>query len=91
MRTIVWFRDRDLRLAGHEALSTALAAGGSVIPVFVQEDGVLGADAARRSPHRTRHLSGALGALDDAIEARGSHLVVLDGPPETVLADVVDQ
>jgi deoxyribodipyrimidine photolyase len=86
MRTIVWSRDCDLRPADHEALSTALAAGGSVIPVFEQEDGVLGADATRRSPHRTRHLSGALGALSDAIEARGSHLVVLGGPPETLLA-----
>ncbi len=77
--TLVWFR-RDLRLADHPALSTAVAAGGSVIPVFVldPETEALGAAAKWR-------LGLSLADLDARMRAAGSRLVLRRGDAGQVL------
>ena len=73
---IMWFR-RDLRLNDNAALSAACAGDGPVVPVFCAQD---------RPGSRVRGqaaqawLARSLNALDDDLRARGSRLVVLEGP-----------
>jgi deoxyribodipyrimidine photo-lyase len=78
-RSIVWFR-RDLRLADHPALASALA-DGEVVPAFVVDPAFARAGAPRRA-----FLHDCLVALDrDLRERHGAGLVVRHGDP----ADVV--
>jgi deoxyribodipyrimidine photo-lyase len=78
MRSLVWFRGKDLRLADHEPLSEALSQG-EVIPLFVLDPFFFEADRARRLPHRIQFLLQSLAALEAAIAARGSRLVIVSG------------
>ncbi|OYY65598.1 deoxyribodipyrimidine photo-lyase [Sphingomonas sp. 28-62-11] len=79
--TILWFR-RDLRLADQAALIAA-AAEGPVIPVYVLDD---------ETP-RQRRMGGAsrwwlhhsLAALDDALRAKGSRLILRRGKSDEVI------
>lgn len=71
---IVWFRD-DLRLADNPALYAA--AGRPVIALFVQDEE---SDGLRPLGGAARWwLHGALGALDEALRARGGRLLILHG------------
>ncbi len=80
--TILWFR-RDLRL-GDQAALIAAAAAGPVIPVYVLDD---------ETP-RQRRMGGAsrwwlhhsLTALDAALRAKGSRLILRRGKSDVVLA-----
>jgi deoxyribodipyrimidine photo-lyase len=82
--TIVWFR-QDLRLADHAPLRAAAAAG-AVVPVFVwapeEEGGWAPGGASRWWLHRS------LAALDAALRARGSRLVLARGPTRDALLAV---
>ena len=51
MRSIVWFRSKDLRLADHAPLAEA-AASGEVIPLFVLDPFFFEPERARELPHR---------------------------------------
>ncbi len=76
----MWFR-RDLRLADHPALATALADHPSVVPLFVLDPALLvPSGAARRAA-----LLGALAALG---RATGGALVVRVGDPHDVVPSV---
>jgi len=80
--SLLWFR-RDLRLEDNAALAAALSAGESVIPVYVfdpadEGDWPLGA-ASRWWLHHS------LTALDDALRARGSRLILAEGSAAEVL------
>ena len=77
MRTVVWFRDRDLRVADHPALDEAAA--GELIPVYVREP------SGPANPHRQAFLARALEALAAALGTRGSGLVTVAGPAAEVL------
>jgi deoxyribodipyrimidine photo-lyase len=79
MRTLVWFRGKDLRVADHTPLDDALAQG-EVVPLFVLQPRYFGGDHARELPHRVQFLLDALRALAAEIEARGSRLIVAQGP-----------
>ena len=83
MTAIVWFR-RDLRLHDHPALVEALAEHGRVVPLFVLDPRLL-----RWSANRTAYLIDTLRALDGELRARGAKLVVREGRPERVVAQVV--
>ncbi|MDX2264658.1 MAG: deoxyribodipyrimidine photo-lyase [Hyphomicrobiales bacterium] len=73
---LLWLR-RDLRLGDHPALEAAAAPGAPVIPVFVHDPG-LGGTWALGAASRW-WLDGSLRALDAALRARGSRLVLRSG------------
>ncbi len=80
---IVWFRT-DLRLADNPALQAALQAGGRVIPVFVwapRDEGPWSPGAASRW-----WLHHSLDALSRQLAARGSRLLLRQGPAAEALA-----
>ena len=90
MRTIVWFRGKDLRLSDHEPLSNALASG-EVIPLFVLDPAIFAPKRAREIPHRIQFLLDSLHALEQELEARGSRLVVVSGRSTEVIPRLARQ
>ncbi|MCS7089450.1 MAG: deoxyribodipyrimidine photo-lyase [Verrucomicrobiota bacterium] len=79
---VVWFR-LDLRLTDHPALHAACQQGGPVVPVFVwapEEEGPWQPGGASRW-----WLHHSLVALDAALQARGSRLIVRVGPTAPAL------
>lgn len=81
MRSVVWFRGKDLRVHDHLALARALSEPGDVIPIFVLSQEYLGGPAAAaRAPHRVQFLLESLVELDATLRRLGSQLIVLAGP-----------
>jgi deoxyribodipyrimidine photo-lyase len=78
MRTVVWFRGKDLRLADHAPLRDALN-GGEVIPLFVLDPYFFAPERARELPHRMQFLLDSLRVLAGRLADRGSGLVVVAG------------
>jgi len=78
MRTIVWFRGKDLRLSDHVPLREAIDAG-EVIPLFVLDPCFFAPTRARELPHRIQFLLDSLQALAADLSRRGSRLVVVAG------------
>ena len=89
MRSIVWFRGKDLRVIDHEPLVRA-SASGEVIPLLVLEDSYFGnggrdaapgsqGGSANRPPHRLQFFLDAITALRSDLEAIGSTLVTVRG------------
>ena len=86
---IHWFR-RDLRLRDNPALQAALqASGGLVVPLFILDDAIL------RAPEigaaRVAFLLESLRALDQALRATGSRLIMRRGKPLDVLRELAEQ
>lgn len=90
LRTIVWFRGKDLRVGDHEPLARA-AAEGEVIPLFVLEPRFFGPGRAGRAPHRMQFLLESLADLQEGLSQRGSGLVLLEGPGTLALPRVAAQ
>ncbi len=78
MRTIVWFRGKDLRLSDHEPLQDAVDTG-EVIPLFVLDPYFFAPARARELPHRMQFLLDSLRTLEANLLARGSRLVAVSG------------
>jgi deoxyribodipyrimidine photo-lyase len=78
MRTLVWFRGKDLRLSDHRPLASALE-GGEVVLLFVLDPFFFAPARAREMPSRARFLLGSLAALRDDVAARGGKLFVVPG------------
>lgn len=78
MRSIVWFRGKDLRVGDHAPLREAAAAG-EVIPLFVLDPHFFAPDRARRLPHRMQFLLESLTALQASLAGLGSRLLVVAG------------
>jgi deoxyribodipyrimidine photo-lyase len=79
---LVWFR-RDLRLAGNQALTAAVANAPAVIPVFIwspEEEAPWAPGAASRW-----WLHQSLAALQSSLRAIGSDLVIRRGPAAEAL------
>ncbi len=87
MRTVVWFRGKDLRLADHGPLREAL--GGEVIPLFVLDPYFFAPERVGRWPHRAQFLLDSLEVLAREIAARGSRLVVVAGRSVEVVPSLV--
>ncbi len=84
---LCWLR-RNLRLDDNVPLDAACRAADAVVPVFVLDDYYLTTDF---SPPRLAVLRDSLVELDAALRARGSRLVVRDGPPAGALAALAQE
>ncbi|MCA9587840.1 MAG: deoxyribodipyrimidine photo-lyase [Myxococcales bacterium] len=78
MRTVVWFRGKDLRISDHLPLRDAARAG-EVIPLFVLDPYFFAPERARELPHRMQFLLDSLRALEHNLAHRGTRLVVVAG------------
>ncbi len=78
MRTIVWFRGKDLRVADHGPLTAAVASG-DVIPLFVLDPYFFAAERARNLPHRLQFLLESLKDLEASLAHLGTRLLVVPG------------
>ncbi len=86
MRTLVWYRGKDLRIADHAPLHAALKGeankGGDdaeVIPVFILDDYFFAPDAMRRMPFRIQFLLDSIASLAADLEHLGSRLIIASG------------
>ena len=86
MRTLLWFRGKDLRLGDHAAL--AQARNDELIPVFVLDDYFFEPARARELPHRMQYLVESLTALKSSLEARGSDLHLVKGASLDVIPEL---
>lgn len=78
MRTLLWFRGKDLRLSDHAPLASALASG-EVIPLFVLDPYFFSPERAKALAPRIQFLLESLQALEAAIARLGSNLLVVRG------------
>jgi len=76
LRTLVWFRGKDLRVADHEPLA---AAGRDAIPLFVVDPYFFAPERARKYAHRIQFLLDSLAELGQSIERLGSRLILVAG------------
>jgi deoxyribodipyrimidine photo-lyase len=88
MRTLVWFRGKDLRLADHAPLTSALGSG-EVLPVFVIDPYFFAPERARQIPHRMQFLIDSIAELAQNIERRGSRLLFAQGKSREVIPELV--
>jgi len=95
MRSIVWFRGKDLRVEDHGPLRQALSEG-EVIPLFVLDPYFFAPERAAALVHRMQFLLESLRVLEQRIADLGSRLVLVEGRstdmlPELALRWKVDQ
>lgn len=88
MRSLVWFRGKDLRVADHGPLLEA-ARTGEVLPLFVLDPYFFGPERASQLPHRMQLLLEGLADLDRALRERGSRLLLAAGRSVEVVPDRV--
>ena len=84
MRTLVWFRGKDLRVHDHPPLLDAIKAG-EVIPLFVLDPYFFAPERAQQLPHRIQFLLESLTELATTIASLGSRLVVVEGKSTEVV------
>lgn len=90
MRSVVWFRGKDLRVHDHLALARAHAEHGDLIPVFVlAPDHFSTGAAAARAPHRVQFLLDSLGELQRSLRSLGSDLIIISGPAASAIPEFV--
>ncbi|MBN2491008.1 MAG: deoxyribodipyrimidine photo-lyase [Planctomycetes bacterium] len=88
--TLVWLR-RDLRLDDHAALRDAAERGGPVVPVFILE--IVSGEVSERAPGAASRwwLHQSLAALGRDLQARGSRLILRQGPSLETLLGLVEE
>jgi deoxyribodipyrimidine photo-lyase len=79
VRTLVWYRGKDLRIADHAPLRAAVKTGGDVVPLFVLDDHFFRPEAARRIPFRIQFLLESIASLAANLEHLGSRLILVNG------------
>lgn len=87
MRSIVWFRGKDLRVADHPALVSAIGEG-EVIALFVLDPYFFAPERARVVPYRMQYLLQALADLERSIAERGSRLLFVSGKSVEVVPEL---
>ncbi len=85
-KPVLWWVRRDLRLTDNPALEAAIAAGGAVVPVFVRDGLVQGYGAMPRW-----RLGLGLEALAEALEAKGSRLILRSGDALEALTTLAEE
>ena len=88
MRTLVWFRGKDLRLSDHIPLREAIQ-GGEVVPLFVVDPFFFSAEKAQKMPHRMHFMRESVEALERNIASKGSRLICLSGRSVDLLPRLV--
>jgi deoxyribodipyrimidine photo-lyase len=78
LRTLVWYRGKDLRTADHAPLRAA-ARDGEVIPLFVLDEHFFRPAAAQRTPSRIQFLLESIASLGANLATLGSRLILIDG------------
>lgn len=94
MRTLVWFRGKDLRVSDHLPLLEAAAAArseGDVIPLFVVDPYFFAKERAAELPHRMQFLVASLLEVAAALEAMGSRLVFVRGESVSVVPALAEK
>lgn len=87
MRTLVWFRGKDLRIADHAPLASALATG-ELVPLFVLDPHFFAPERARELSNRIQFLLDSLSSLAQNLEHAGSRLVLVRGRSVDVVPTV---
>jgi deoxyribodipyrimidine photo-lyase len=90
LRTLLWYRGKDLRIADHAPLVQA-AARGDVIPVFVLDPYFFAPQRAQKLPHRMQFLLEGLASLRENLRSRGSDLLLLEGRSVDVIPQLAAQ
>ena len=90
MRTLVWFRGKDLRLGDHKPLVSACE-GGEVVPVYVLDPYFFEQSRAAEIPHRMQFMLDSLNELAAAIAERGSELILVEGKSVDVVPRIVSE
>jgi deoxyribodipyrimidine photo-lyase len=90
MRSIVWFRGKDLRVADHAPLADALSRG-EVIPLFVLDPYFFSPERAQDLPHRMQFLLESLKSLQANLRHLGSDLVLAAGRSIDVVPRLASQ
>jgi deoxyribodipyrimidine photo-lyase len=92
MRAVHWFRN-DLRLGDNTALAAACARAEELVPLFVVDPRLFGADrhSDRTPAKRLNFLLESLAELAGALERAGCPLIVRVGDPVVEVARVVDE
>jgi deoxyribodipyrimidine photo-lyase len=90
MRTLVWFRGKDLRIADHAPLVDAAKAG-EVIPVFVIDPHFFAPERAAGMPHRMQFLLQSIAGLRKNLSYLGSELVLARGKSVEVIPRLAEQ
>jgi deoxyribodipyrimidine photo-lyase len=90
VRTLVWFRGKDLRIADHPALLEAAGAG-EVIPLFVLDPYFFAPARARAIPHRVQFLLESLAELEASLAKVGSGLLLVEGKSVEVVPRLAAQ
>jgi deoxyribodipyrimidine photo-lyase len=88
MSTAIWWIRRDLRLADNQALAAARQYD-RVIPVYILDPVLWGSDWVGEK--RQAFLLAGLCELDQALQARGSRLIIRLGDPTEELAKLVQE
>ena len=86
MRSLVWFRGKDLRVADHAPLTAALE--GEAILLFVLDPYFFSAERATELPHRMQFLLQSLEALKKNVEHLGGELVIVSGRAVDVVPEL---
>jgi deoxyribodipyrimidine photo-lyase len=84
VRTLLWFRGKDLRLTDHLALRSA-AEQGELIPLFVLDAFFFAPARAQMTPYRIQFLLDSLRELETAIAQRGSRPVLAEGKSHEIV------
>jgi deoxyribodipyrimidine photo-lyase len=84
VRSLVWYRGKDLRIADHAPLHAALEDDSNgddveVIPVFILDDFFFAPEATRRTPYRIQFLLDSIASLAANLEHLGSRLIIASG------------
>jgi len=90
MRTLVWFRGKDLRLGDHAPLASALGAGEAIL-LFVLDPYFFAKERAQELPHRMQYLLESLTALEKNVAHLGGRLLIAKGKVTQVVPELASK